>query len=185
MFNQSKFDPLSSFTLLFCFELWNKREELIKTQVFVLFHMVGSKCFFFCCGEEGKLLTVLCFFNVASLLFLLLQKCLFLQAVLESSWPSGNRSGIFLWTKVRNVVHGTAQFRQCLKKSTQNPRMPVILGNTLVEIDLFLVNRNYILSEGLQLTLWLLKVEKSVLKCIKIGICQLDACNMIRMSFAY
>ncbi|NXG18862.1 DEN4C protein, partial [Grallaria varia] len=48
------------------------------------------------------------------------------KAVLESSWPSSNRSGIFLWTKVRNVVHGTAQFRQCLKKSTQSPQAPVI-----------------------------------------------------------
>uniref|UniRef100_A0A8C6JTP3 Uncharacterized protein n=1 Tax=Melopsittacus undulatus TaxID=13146 RepID=A0A8C6JTP3_MELUD len=48
------------------------------------------------------------------------------KAVLESSWPSSNRSGIFLWTKVRNVVHGTAQFRQCLKKSTQSPRVPFI-----------------------------------------------------------
>ncbi|XP_039422669.1 DENN domain-containing protein 4C isoform X4 [Corvus cornix cornix] len=48
------------------------------------------------------------------------------KAVLESSWPSSNRSGIFLWTKVRNVVRGTAQFRQCLKKSTQSLRMPVI-----------------------------------------------------------
>ncbi|NWU86964.1 DEN4C protein, partial [Onychorhynchus coronatus] len=47
------------------------------------------------------------------------------KAVLESSWPSSNRSGIFLWTKVRNVVHGTAQFRQCLKKSTQSPQVPV------------------------------------------------------------
>uniref|UniRef100_A0A8C0UUX3 DENN domain containing 4C n=1 Tax=Cyanistes caeruleus TaxID=156563 RepID=A0A8C0UUX3_CYACU len=50
------------------------------------------------------------------------------KAVLESSWPSSNRSGIFLWTKVRNVVHGTAQFRQCLKKSTQSPPVPVIPG---------------------------------------------------------
>uniref|UniRef100_A0A8C3NR58 DENN domain containing 4C n=1 Tax=Cyanoderma ruficeps TaxID=181631 RepID=A0A8C3NR58_9PASS len=50
------------------------------------------------------------------------------KAVLESSWPSGNRSGIFLWTKVRNVVHGTVQFRQCLKKSTQSPPVPVISG---------------------------------------------------------
>ncbi|KAJ7424803.1 DENN domain-containing protein 4C [Willisornis vidua] len=48
------------------------------------------------------------------------------KAVLESSWPSSNRSGIFLWTKLRNVVHGTAQFRQCLKKSTQSPQVPVI-----------------------------------------------------------
>ncbi|NXW58839.1 DEN4C protein, partial [Eurystomus gularis] len=48
------------------------------------------------------------------------------KAVLESPWPSSNRSGIFLWTKVRNVVRGTAQFRQCLKKSTESPRVPVI-----------------------------------------------------------
>ncbi|OXB75522.1 UNVERIFIED_CONTAM: hypothetical protein H355_006118 [Colinus virginianus] len=48
------------------------------------------------------------------------------KAVLESPWPSSNRSGIFLWTKVRNVVRGTAQFRQCLKKATQSPRIPVI-----------------------------------------------------------
>uniref|UniRef100_A0A8C3KVE2 DENN domain containing 4C n=1 Tax=Chrysolophus pictus TaxID=9089 RepID=A0A8C3KVE2_CHRPC len=44
------------------------------------------------------------------------------KAVLESPWPSSNRSGIFLWTKVRNVVRGTAQFRQCLKKATQTLR---------------------------------------------------------------
>ncbi|KAM6392121.1 DENN domain-containing protein 4C isoform 2-T2 [Rhynochetos jubatus] len=50
------------------------------------------------------------------------------KAVLESPWPSSNRSGIFLWTKVRNVVRGTAQFRQCLKKSTQSPRGHVISG---------------------------------------------------------
>ncbi|KAM6106161.1 LOW QUALITY PROTEIN: DENN domain-containing protein 4C [Pterocles gutturalis] len=48
------------------------------------------------------------------------------KAVLESPWPSSNRSGIFLWTKVRNIVRGTAQFRQCLKKSTQSPQVPVI-----------------------------------------------------------
>uniref|UniRef100_A0A8C4UW70 DENN domain containing 4C n=1 Tax=Falco tinnunculus TaxID=100819 RepID=A0A8C4UW70_FALTI len=50
------------------------------------------------------------------------------KAVLESPWPSSNRSGVFLWTKVRNVIHGTAQFRQCLKKSTQSPRVPVTSG---------------------------------------------------------
>nr|XP_009940727.1 PREDICTED: DENN domain-containing protein 4C [Opisthocomus hoazin] len=50
------------------------------------------------------------------------------KAVLESPWPSSNRSGIFLWTKVRNVVRGTAQFRQCLKKSTQSLRVPVVSG---------------------------------------------------------
>ncbi|XP_051499010.1 DENN domain-containing protein 4C isoform X3 [Apus apus] len=50
------------------------------------------------------------------------------KAVLESPWPSSSRSGIFLWTKVRNVVRGTAQFRQCLKKSAQSPQVPVISG---------------------------------------------------------
>ncbi|NWJ04697.1 DEN4C protein, partial [Crypturellus undulatus] len=48
------------------------------------------------------------------------------KAVLESPWPSSNRSGVFLWTKVRNVVRGTAQFRQCLKKSTQSSQVAVI-----------------------------------------------------------
>ncbi|NXU81100.1 DEN4C protein, partial [Oreotrochilus melanogaster] len=48
------------------------------------------------------------------------------KAVLESPWPSSNRSGIFLWTKVQNVVRGIAQFRQCLKKPTQSPQLPVI-----------------------------------------------------------
>ncbi|CAN0080148.1 unnamed protein product [Lampetra planeri] len=38
------------------------------------------------------------------------------KAVLESTWPSGNRGGYFLWTKVRNVVHGVVQFRQTLRK---------------------------------------------------------------------
>ncbi|XP_074055991.1 DENN domain-containing protein 4C isoform X3 [Macrotis lagotis] len=41
------------------------------------------------------------------------------KVVLESPWPSNNRSGIFLWTKVRNVVCGIAQFKQPLKKATQ------------------------------------------------------------------
>ncbi|XP_072453146.1 DENN domain-containing protein 4C isoform X2 [Notamacropus eugenii] len=48
------------------------------------------------------------------------------KVVLESPWPSSNRSGVFLWTKVRNVVCGIAQFRQPLKKATQisAPRNP-------------------------------------------------------------
>ncbi|XP_060093217.1 DENN domain-containing protein 4C isoform X5 [Heteronotia binoei] len=48
------------------------------------------------------------------------------KAALESPWPSSNRSGIFLWTKVRNMVHGMAQFRQCLKKSTRNLQVPSV-----------------------------------------------------------
>lgn len=40
------------------------------------------------------------------------------KAVLESTWPSRSRSGYFLWTKVRNVVLGVAQFKRALKKHT-------------------------------------------------------------------
>ncbi|KAM8960536.1 DENN domain-containing protein 4C [Pelodytes ibericus] len=39
------------------------------------------------------------------------------KVVLVSQWPSSNRSGNFLWTKVRNVVHGLSQFRKPLKKA--------------------------------------------------------------------
>uniref|UniRef100_A0A2K5QLM5 DENN domain containing 4C n=1 Tax=Cebus imitator TaxID=2715852 RepID=A0A2K5QLM5_CEBIM len=48
------------------------------------------------------------------------------QVVLESPWPSSTRSGIFLWTKVRNVVRGLAQFRQPLKKTVQKSQVSSI-----------------------------------------------------------
>uniref|UniRef100_H0X9L0 DENN domain containing 4A n=1 Tax=Otolemur garnettii TaxID=30611 RepID=H0X9L0_OTOGA len=38
------------------------------------------------------------------------------KAVLESTWPSRSRSGCFLWTKVRNVVLGVAQFKRALNE---------------------------------------------------------------------
>uniref|UniRef100_A0A2K5QLQ5 DENN domain containing 4C n=1 Tax=Cebus imitator TaxID=2715852 RepID=A0A2K5QLQ5_CEBIM len=47
---------------------------------------------------------------------------------LESPWPSSTRSGIFLWTKVRNVVRGLAQFRQPLKKTVQKSQVSSISG---------------------------------------------------------
>ncbi|XP_006881342.1 PREDICTED: DENN domain-containing protein 4C [Elephantulus edwardii] len=50
------------------------------------------------------------------------------KVVLESSWPSSTRSGIFLWTKIRNVVRGLAQFRQPLKKTVQKPQVSSISG---------------------------------------------------------
>ncbi|UYV72590.1 DENND4B [Cordylochernes scorpioides] len=34
------------------------------------------------------------------------------QAVLESTWPSGDTTGKLLWNKLRNVVMGVAQFRR-------------------------------------------------------------------------
>ncbi|XP_036910060.1 C-myc promoter-binding protein isoform X7 [Sturnira hondurensis] len=38
------------------------------------------------------------------------------KAVLESTWPSRSHNGYFLWTKLRNVVLGVAQFKRALKK---------------------------------------------------------------------
>lgn len=49
------------------------------------------------------------------------------QAVLESTWPSSNRGGYFLWMKIRNVVLGIAQFKKALKKlpaSTAHTSVP-------------------------------------------------------------
>lgn len=42
------------------------------------------------------------------------------KAVLESPWPSRNRSGQFMWTKLRNVLRGVAQFKHSVvHKSTR------------------------------------------------------------------
>ncbi|NXG57469.1 MYCPP protein, partial [Hemiprocne comata] len=49
------------------------------------------------------------------------------KAVLESTWPSSNRGGYFLWMKIRNVVLGIAQFKKALKKlpaSTSHTAIP-------------------------------------------------------------
>ncbi|XP_066469362.1 DENN domain-containing protein 4C [Tiliqua scincoides] len=54
------------------------------------------------------------------------------KAVLESPWPSSNRSGIFLWTTLRNVVHGMTQFRQSLKKSTRSSQVSSIQAPRMV-----------------------------------------------------
>ncbi|KAM6169181.1 DENN domain-containing protein 4C [Rhynchocyon petersi] len=48
------------------------------------------------------------------------------KVVLESAWPSSTRSGIFLWTKIRNVVRGLAQFRQPLKKTVHKSQVSSI-----------------------------------------------------------
>ncbi|XP_043530549.1 C-myc promoter-binding protein isoform X8 [Chiloscyllium plagiosum] len=51
------------------------------------------------------------------------------KAVLESTWPSSNRGGYFLWMKIRNVVLATAQFRRALKRAPANPpQTPVLSG---------------------------------------------------------
>ncbi|XP_060887886.1 DENN domain-containing protein 4C isoform X4 [Labrus mixtus] len=40
------------------------------------------------------------------------------KAVLESPWPSRNRSGLFMWTKLRNVLRGATQFKQALHSTS-------------------------------------------------------------------
>lgn len=41
---------------------------------------------------------------------------MFFKAVLESKWPSSDSNAYILWTKLRNVIMGVAQFRQALKR---------------------------------------------------------------------
>ncbi|KFV20034.1 C-myc promoter-binding protein [Tauraco erythrolophus] len=50
------------------------------------------------------------------------------KAVLESTWPSSNRGGYFLWMKIRNVVLGIAQFKKALKKLPANTSHTAIPG---------------------------------------------------------
>ncbi|KAL4640325.1 DENN domain-containing protein 4C [Arapaima gigas] len=47
------------------------------------------------------------------------------KAVLEGPWPSRNRSGCFMWAKVRNLVRGVAQFKQALRVG-HGKRSPLI-----------------------------------------------------------
>ncbi|CAH1254829.1 DENND4A [Branchiostoma lanceolatum] len=39
------------------------------------------------------------------------------KAILESRWPTGNRDGFLLWTKLRNAILAIAQFRRGIKRS--------------------------------------------------------------------
>uniref|UniRef100_UPI00398EF6E5 C-myc promoter-binding protein isoform X5 n=1 Tax=Pristiophorus japonicus TaxID=55135 RepID=UPI00398EF6E5 len=57
------------------------------------------------------------------------------KAVLESTWPSSNRGGYFLWMKIRNVVLATAQFRRVLKKAAANPRQTPVLSADGSDLD--------------------------------------------------
>ncbi|XP_072421482.1 C-myc promoter-binding protein isoform X7 [Chiloscyllium punctatum] len=50
------------------------------------------------------------------------------KAVLESTWPSSNRGGYFLWMKIRNVVLATAQFRRALKRAPAIPPQTPVLS---------------------------------------------------------
>ncbi|XP_022614464.1 DENN domain-containing protein 4C isoform X1 [Seriola dumerili] len=63
------------------------------------------------------------------------------KAVLESPWPSRNRSGLFMWTKLRNVLRGVAQFKHALDRTTskKGPALSTtaasIGGSTVTDAD--------------------------------------------------
>ncbi|XP_059210631.1 DENN domain-containing protein 4C isoform X2 [Centropristis striata] len=63
------------------------------------------------------------------------------KAVLESPWPSRNRSGLFMWTKLRNVLRGVSQFKQALdrtsskKAPTLNTTAASVSGSTVTDTD--------------------------------------------------
>lgn len=57
---------------------------------------------------------------------------------MESTWPSRSRSGYFLWTKVRNVVLGVAQFKRALKKHS-NLSQTALSGNYRFLRDVYVV----------------------------------------------
>uniref|UniRef100_A0A671YX96 DENN domain containing 4C n=1 Tax=Sparus aurata TaxID=8175 RepID=A0A671YX96_SPAAU len=50
------------------------------------------------------------------------------KAVLEGPWPSRNRSGLFMWTKLRNVLRGVGQFKQALDPASKG-------GSALTDAD--------------------------------------------------
>uniref|UniRef100_A0A4W3KFB0 DENN domain containing 4A n=1 Tax=Callorhinchus milii TaxID=7868 RepID=A0A4W3KFB0_CALMI len=57
------------------------------------------------------------------------------KAVLESTWPSSNGGGYFLWMKIRNVLLATAQFRKALKKLPSNPPQTPVLSADGSDLD--------------------------------------------------
>lgn len=72
-----------------------------------------------------------------------------LQAVLESPWPSRNRSGLFMWTKLRHVLRGTAQFKQALNRTSSKK------GSTLTTTGLNSMYRAVCQNCLCLLALWL------------------------------
>ncbi|TNN83909.1 DENN domain-containing protein 4C [Liparis tanakae] len=60
------------------------------------------------------------------------------KTVLESPWPSANRSGLFMWTKLRNVVRGVSQFKHAPDRtpSKKDPATaPSIGGSAVADAD--------------------------------------------------
>ncbi|KAI3376500.1 hypothetical protein L3Q82_016952 [Scortum barcoo] len=69
------------------------------------------------------------------------------KAVLESPWPSRNRSGHFMWTKLRNVLRGVAQFKQALDR-TSSKKGPTHSSTTASSIGGTAVTDSDRLSHG-------------------------------------
>ncbi|XP_068443434.1 DENN domain-containing protein 4C isoform X2 [Clinocottus analis] len=59
------------------------------------------------------------------------------KTVLESPWPSRNRSGLFMWTKLRNVLRGVAQFKHAPDRtpSKKEPATASIGGSAITDAD--------------------------------------------------
>ncbi|XP_054456882.1 DENN domain-containing protein 4C isoform X2 [Anoplopoma fimbria] len=59
------------------------------------------------------------------------------KAVLESPWPSRNRSGLFMWTKLRNVLRGVEQFKRALNQTPtkKEPTTASIGGSAVTDAD--------------------------------------------------
>ncbi|TDG99800.1 hypothetical protein EPR50_G00198010 [Perca flavescens] len=59
------------------------------------------------------------------------------KAVLESPWPSRNRSGLFMWTKLRNVLRGVTQFKHAPDRtsSKKSPTLSATGGSAVTDSD--------------------------------------------------
>ncbi|XP_041841016.1 DENN domain-containing protein 4C isoform X2 [Melanotaenia boesemani] len=55
------------------------------------------------------------------------------KAVLESPWPSRNRSGLFMWTKLRNVLRGVTQFKRTQNRTSSKKGSTLTSTDTLVD----------------------------------------------------
>uniref|UniRef100_A0A7N8YM93 DENN/MADD domain containing 4C n=1 Tax=Mastacembelus armatus TaxID=205130 RepID=A0A7N8YM93_9TELE len=69
------------------------------------------------------------------------------KAVLESPWPSRNRSGLFMWTKVRNVLRGVTQFKHALHRTSSKKEATLsTTGGSAVFSMIGLYNENHDLA---------------------------------------
>ncbi|XP_057709856.1 DENN domain-containing protein 4C isoform X1 [Corythoichthys intestinalis] len=70
------------------------------------------------------------------------------KAALESPWPSRNRSGLFMWTKLRNVLRGVVQFKHALNQSPS--RKTPTVSNTVSSGSADLNLEDHVFARNLQ-----------------------------------